>query len=394
MVQRAFRKLLGVTVDAVSRALLMTGGGAGLTPFEASPGNYALVPINSTLNTNPNTLLVLNTNTGLVEHSVAVSTISSYRYRVMRFGKYLVQFFETGGYASYNTETGGLVDSGFILGRTSATTATLDAVKFADDKFAVVYPLSNYLRGSTYLVTNGVVSLIATSGALVYHPSNLPGYASPQIAAQLTLNSEAVLASFTGRISYVAPYYYDPENAPGVIQSISGQMNVTSGGVTTALTSSILDGFNFSRPYGATGDNNFNLIGNFDGSQSWNFSGTSFGSWVTFNNAANNYAPSGVHGSSGVFMKDVWNGSGIVIQRNTTNTITTDVTYTFSANPRGSMQLVKGGCVWVYGDTDDGNKLKYRKYDRVSNTWGSPVLVAGYTGTVNFDYRLSKVMMY
>jgi hypothetical protein len=387
--------------SGASRAFgrLRSAGGVNL---DTNAGKYAVVPYHSSLNTSPNTFLMLNTDTSVVDYSVTFDTTglsNTGNLRILRFGNFLITVDIYGNYVSRNILTNTSAGNG-ALGVGAGTTGQGDAIKFGTDKLAFIYGVasSNTIQVKTYNVVNGVPSQIS-SFTIASVAEFREGFSSPQVGAQVTLNADAVFSSFQGRFAFNAVYSWIG-NGPTVSYYAVASLNAA--GTSCSISSAFTDGNNFSRPVGASGDNGYCLISQMDMGSVAIQNGASVGSFVNGGgNGSTSYAPCAIHGSSGEYMIDNTNYNyGMVATKLTTSgtstslTISTSGQYGFgSFNSYGTMQTIKGGCVWVYSDDNVG--LRYRKYTRSSDTWSGATAITGYSsGSVNYNKNVKKVNNY
>ena len=355
---------------------------SSVVPFD--PVNFVYAPYSLFAFGTPDRVLVIDAVTGLVAHSFLTGTITS-NSRFLRFGKFLLSVALDGSYWSRNILSGTEVASGTLA------TGPVDVMKIAEDKFALIYVTGNNLRVRVYNVPSTGIPSSAGDHSIAGMTDYRNGYSSPQGGAQVTLDSDAMLSSYSGRIALSCVESYLNFNTTTYYATVSVPSNGTSASVASSFTSTT----NFSRPNGASGDSGFVLVGQMDMGSAYIFNGASFPGVISAGgNSYTSYSPAAIHGSSGEYMIDIFTGSQMELRKINTSGVATNLSVTTGSQFHGIIQTAKNGCVWVYSDPGDGNKVKYRRYTRSTNLWESPVVVAGYTGTVNYNKPVVKTINY
>jgi hypothetical protein len=352
------------------------------TPFNGV--NLAYVPYSSTVNGTPNTILVIKTSTAQVLSSISATIASNSRF--IRFGEFLLSIAIDGSYWSRNIFTGTQAASGTLV------TGPVDAMKIAEDRLGLIYVSGNNLRVRVYNVPSTGIPSSLGDQSIANMSGYVSGYSSPQGGAQVTLDTNAILSSYSGRIALSCV-----ESYPGGINTNTyyAVVNVPITGASATVASSFIGTNNFSRPNAVSGDNGFVLVGQMDMGSAYIFNGTNFPSASTAGNNYNtSYAPAAIHGANGEYMIDAFTGSAMELRKINTSGVTTNISVSTGSQFFGSIQTLRNGCVWAYSDPSDGNKVKYRLYTYSNNSWGSPVIVTGYTGTVNYNRQVVKVVNY
>lgn len=369
----------------------MGAGGAPSSKFSSDPGIYAYIPSRTGAVSGFENILVLNTTTGTVDHVVSAGSTSMLGPRLIRFGDFLIQvaIFGSSGNSQYYSRN---VITNVSASNGSFPIGTYDCAKFGSDKLAVMYVTGQNVRVVTYTVSSGILSQIADL-SLDTMTDFRNNFSSPQFAPQITLDANATLSSYSGRIALSCVYSYIGGGASTV--TYYGIFNLNSAGTSLSSVTNFTNSNNFSRPTAAAGDGGYCLVGTMDMGSAYVIGSSSFPSATSAGGTRyTNYAPAAIHGSSGEFMIDSYSNA---VYQITTAGVSTSFSLPTTPTYGTLTQTTKGGCTLVYCDPNSSNAAFYRTYSRATNTWSSALSISGYP-TINLNiggsYGVKKVINY
>lgn len=313
--------------------------------------------------------------------------------KVMRFGNFLFIMYNMSGinYVVYNILTGAVTQTGLMgYGGNEG-----DVVKFGNNKIAGIVKQGTNLRVNTYSIdlTTGVVTFIAALSFSGVFTDTQVGTSSPQCAASINMDANAMFSSYNGWINYCAIMGYVSYNTT----TAWGSFIINDAGTAISSNNIQVTGVNFSRPSAATGDTGRTCVMCFDGSQYSIFNQSSQGTIASgpFVDITN-YAPIGIAGQQS-FLALKYNAGNVQVKRLTTSGTIVSVTQ-FAANVNYDYQafigqmFADGAVVMIQNNTGTyGVPVLYR-YNQYSENFGSAVTPVGLsTGRVNPSNQVVRV---
>lgn len=380
-----------------------TRGAASATGFGfgASGGNsitnyydYMIVPYNPDPSaTSYSEFAFYNVVTNATTARVQISSTYSGggQQKVMRFGNYLFIMYNIYGlnYVVYNILTGALIQTGSMgFGGNEG-----DVVKFGNNKIAGIVKSGTGLRVNTYSIdlTTGVVSFIAALSLSGIFTDTTAGFSSPQCAASINMDGNAMFSSYNGWINYNGVMGYVSYSTT----TAWGSFVISDAGTSVSNSNISVTGANFSRPCAATGDIGRTCVMGFDGSTYVIFNQSSQGSYNTgVYTDTTGYAPIGINNSIAFLcMKN--NATQTQIYRFTSSAKTLVNAYTNSTyDPSAYIgQMFKdGSVVMIQNDTGTYGSPVFYRYNVYTELFGSAVTPVGLsTGRVNPQGRVARI---
>ena len=336
--------------------------------------------------------VVTNTTTARVPVSTSYSIYGS--QKIMRFGNFLLimYYMASVNYVIYNILTGAQIQTG-ALGTGGYDG---DIVKFGSNKIASIQKIGTGLTVNTYSIdlTTGVLSSIANLSLNSIFGGTTSGYSSPQCAASVNMDANAMFGAYNGWINYNAIDSY----ANYTTSTAWGSFVISDAGTSVSNSNISTTGLNFSRPCAATGDLGRTCQLGFDGStyQINNQSSVSTQAQGPYVDTTN-FAPIGIHGApSFLAMKN--NNTVTEIKRLTSSGVTVLVNSftnnsSYDANAYIGQMFKDGAVVMIQNNTNTYGQPVFYKY--TGENFGSAITPVGLsTGKVNPYGRVSRVYNY
>jgi hypothetical protein len=362
----------------------------------ANYGDYMIVPYTPDASANVySEIAFYNVVTNQTTKRIAISGTytGGSSQKIMRFGNYLFIMYNVYGlgYAVYNITTGAFIQSGIMgyLGEEG------DVVKFGNNKIAGIVKNGTALRVQTYNIdlTTGVISFIAAFDFTSAFNGATTGFNSPQCAASINMDADALFSSYNGWITGNAVNSYISYQTSSAWFSFM----INDAGTSASSFSKSTTTQNFSRPSGATGDLGRTCIYGFDGSTYVIFNQSSQGSYNsgTFVDQTNQ-AAIGINGQQSFLAMKNNIPSGVTeIYRLTPSVKVLVNSFTFSSYDRNAYigQMFRDGAVvMIQNNTGTyGAPVLYR-YNQYSENFGSAVTPNGLsTGRVNPQGRVVRI---
>jgi hypothetical protein len=365
---------------------------------------YAIIPVATTTGATTYTQYkFLNLGTYAIDYTVTSSASSSGNWtHLIRFGEnFILEYrcFTLGAYWVKNITTGSTTASGTFTTTYGSIGSGFDVVKFASDKFGILYKNTTHMYLDTYTLntTTGVVSSkIATIDYGVLAADSATGTQSPVGAASANISSSGVINSYNNLFGMVG-IYQSAGSYPGFYAVASISSDGTTGSVISTTGS---NGVNYSRPSAAMGPNGRLWLGIFDTGSYRIVDNT--GAYVTSGDISggsnNNYtglAPAAILNTNNFMFPYQNYGTATMTLRlmnstaySTSNTLTDALLPWATTQFPWTLQAAPNGCIFIY--TNSSNTVSYTRYD--GSTWSSPAVLSSLGSvTVNAGGQLIRV---
>ena len=371
--------------DSISGEIMATSPSVDVADTSTSPAitPYAIIPIaTASGNTKYSQYKFFNLGTLAIDYTLTSSIGASNSGSIIRFGNNFIleyQIRNSGAYWVKNFTTGSTISSGTFTVTNGSIGNGFDIIKFATDKFGILYKYTNrfYLDTYSFNTTTGAISAKIASidyGALATDSSS--GTGSPMGAASVNIDINAQVTSYNGIFAFTGI-----DAGSGVYPGVNVVATISLDGTTGSVLSSASNGVNYSRPSATVGANGRIWLGIFDSTYYR----------IVDNTGA--YSTSGLISSSGspgftsqnatpilgtnnfMYPTQTYNDATMSMRLMTSTSYTSTsianvlpwATVTFP----WTLQAAPNGCIFIYSDTS--NTVSYIRYD--GSSWSSPIVL-------------------
>ena len=392
--------------DSISGQIMATSPTVDVADTSIAPAitPYAIIPVATTTGATTYTQYkFLNLGTYAIDYTVTSSASTGGNFtNLIRFGlNFILEYrcFTNGAYWVKNITTNTTTASGTFTTTYGTIGVGFDVIKFAGDKFGILYKNTTHMYLDTYTLntTTGVISSkIATIDYGVLAADSSGGIQTPVGAASANISSTGVISSYNN-LFFMFGAYQGSGSYPGFTAVGSIAADGTSGSLISTTGS---NSTNYSRPSAGMGANGRVFIGLFDVGAYRIIDNT--GTYVTSGNVSpgpghgglTGLAPAPILGTDNFMQPYQDYGTATMILRLVTttgysvsNTLTNALLARATSSFAWTLQAAPNGCIFIY--TDSSNTVSYTRYD--GSTWSSPAVLSSLGSvTVNSGGQLVR----